>query len=70
MNNYSEVLKTAKDLRDDFKDKISVAESLQIAAQIQISEVLTRALTITHSETPEPLEAIAMALGQKPIPLK
>lgn len=63
MNNYNEVLKIAKDLQEEFGKKITVFESLQIAAQIQIAEALTNGLQTGVSNEPALLEAIAISLG-------
>ena len=63
MNNYNEVLRIAKDLQEEFEKKISLFESLQIAAQIHQSEVLTAGLMVNKVDRPVALEAIAMVLG-------
>ena len=66
MNNYNEVLKTAKDLKEEFGKSITIFESLQIAAQIQIVEALCNGLQTGVTDEPAFLEAIAMSLGFKP----
>ncbi|GAC1301435.1 MAG: hypothetical protein NVSMB24_04250 [Mucilaginibacter sp.] len=49
MNNYAEILKTAKDLQDEFENKITLFEALQIAGQIQMCEVLSNGLQTGYS---------------------
>lgn len=67
MNNYGHVLKLAKDLQEEFGNKLSLFESLQIAAQIHHTEVVRTGLlvrSVNESEDkPVALESIAMVLG-------
>lgn len=63
MNNYNEILKIPKDLQEEFGKKITLFESLQVAAQIHQSEVLTAGLMVNKVDRPVALEAIATVLG-------
>lgn len=67
MNTYKHVLNLAKDLQEEFGNKITLVEALQIAAQIHQTEVLSEGLLvrgINQSDSkPVALEAIAMTLG-------
>lgn len=64
MNNYTEILKTAKHLRDEFKE-LTIYQSLEIASKIQQCEVLSAGLLV-QGTSPVALEAIAMVLGFNP----
>lgn len=66
MSNYNKILMIAKDLQDEFGKKITVAESLQIAAQIQVADSISDGLQTGFSGEPTFLEAIAMSLGFAP----
>ena len=66
MSNYNKVLKIAKDLQEEFGNKITVSESLQIASQIQLVECISDGLQTGFSGQPTFLEAIAMSLGFAP----
>jgi len=67
MNNYGHVLRLAKSLQEEFGNKITLAESLQVAALIHQTEVIAAGLlvrSVNESEDePVALEAIAMTLG-------
>lgn len=65
MNNYNEVLKTAKELREEYKE-LTIHQSLDIAAKIQQCDVFRDGLMVNGSN-PVALEAIAMALGHAPL---
>lgn len=66
MSIYSKVMQTAKDLQEDFGNKLTLAESLQIAVQIVQTETLSDGLQTGVTNEPVFLEAIAMALGFAP----
>lgn len=66
MSSYNNVIEIAKNLREEFDNKISLFESLQIAAQINQAQLLSDGLLVNNSKQPVALEAIAMILGFKP----
>jgi hypothetical protein len=65
MSNYGKVLSISKDIQEEFGEKITVFESLQIASQIHIAQCISDGLQTGLSDEPVFLEAIAMALGFK-----
>lgn len=66
MNNYSQVVKISKDLLEEYGNKITLFESLQIATQIHLAECVTAGLQPGISDEPASLEAIAISLGFSP----
>ena len=63
MNNYNAVLAISKNLQEEYGVRITLFESLQIAASIHQTEVLTAGLMVNSVDRPVALEAIAQVLG-------
>lgn len=62
---YDKAILIAEKLRKQFKE-LTIAESLKIAVEINRNEILKEAFVVGYA-SPTVLEAIAMALGFKPV---
>lgn len=63
MNGYSEVIKNAKLLKEEFGKELTTYETLKIAAHVNLAECIRSGLLPSDKDEPAFLEALAMALG-------